>query len=245
MAGAVLEAMAQRGMNGIFATHLHGILDLPLKSKNRIMNKRFALEEEDGSYKWTYRLENGVCKDSLALVTAARFGVPDEIIRRAEELAQFLPEAVHVTHSEIPVNDEVFKPKARQVSSNEGITKGQDDLEFQRVAAMAEELMGQSSISIPPRWSAPPALCTNKSCVYVIELNANPPSYYVGETDSLSQRLKWHRSKGVAWSSARAIAVPASDKSEARAWESQLIQKMAQAGLRMESITDGRVLRHL
>ncbi|CAJ1966258.1 unnamed protein product [Cylindrotheca closterium] len=246
LAGAVLEAMAQQRMNGIFATHLHDILDLPLNWKDRIANKRLALEEDDGSYKWTYRLEDGVCKDSLALVTAARFGVPDEIIRRAEELAQYLPEAGNVAIPQIEGQDAADQPTTHQQGrSTESATTKQDDIEFRRAIDMAEELTGQPSISIPPRWSAPPALCSNQSCVYVMELNANPPSYYVGETDSLSQRLKKHRSKGAAWSSARAVALPVSDKSEARAWESQLIQKMVQAGFRMESITDGRVLRHL
>ncbi|KAL3943367.1 MAG: hypothetical protein SGBAC_002570 [Bacillariaceae sp.] len=244
LAGAVLEAMAQRGMNGIFATHLHDILDLPLNTKDRITNKRLALEEKDGSYKWTYRLEDGVCKDSLALVTAARFGLPDEIIRRAEELAQYLPEAGIVPSPQIEAEDAV-QPRPQKGRSTDGAPMMPDDKEFRRAIAMAEELTGQSSISIPPRWSAPPALCSNQSCVYVMELNANPPSYYVGETDSLSQRLKKHRSKGGAWSSARAVALPVLDKSEARAWESQLIQKMVQAGFRLESITDGRILRYL
>jgi predicted GIY-YIG superfamily endonuclease len=104
----------------------------------------------------------------------------------------------------------------------------QEELDFQRAIALAEDLTGQVSIPIPPRWNPPPALCNNQSCVYMIELKANPPKYYVGETDALSQRLKKHRSKGEPWSTSRAVAMPVADKSEARAWESRLIQKLAQ-----------------
>lgn len=252
LAGAVLEAMAQRGMSGIFATHLHDILELPLDRRDRIIKKRLAIEEKDGSYEWTYLLEDGVCKDSLALLTAARFGLPEEIIRRAEDLAEHLPEARSFanknganqgdesmsTSSETPP---VKSRPATRMSENQQ----QEELDFQRAIALAEDLTGQVSIPIPPRWNPPPALCNNQSCVYMIELKANPPKYYVGETDALSQRLKKHRSKGEPWSTSRAVAMPVADKSEARAWESRLIQKLAQSGFRMESITDGRTLRHL
>lgn len=245
--------MAQRGMTGIFATHLHDILELPLDHRDRIINKRLAIEEQEGSYEWTYLLEDGVCKDSLALVTATRFGLPEAIIRRAEELAAFLPAPSNF------VNDMDAKQRQNTMvftSSEETLPTGRDEtqswekqqheeLSFQRAVALAEDLTGQVSIPIPPRWNPPPALCNNQSCVYIIELNASPPKYYVGETDSLSQRLKKHRSKGELWSASRAVAMPVADKSEARAWESRLIQKLAQSGFRMESITDGRTLRHL
>ena len=228
LAGAVLEAMARKGMNGIFATHLHDILELPLEGQERIIKKRLAIEEKDGSYEWTYHLEDGVCVDSLALVTASRFGLPEDIIARAEELCEYLPEAGGQKREP--------KRKSKSIATNE--------LDFQQAIAFAESLIGQSSVSIPPRWAPPPALCANQSCVYMIELQLDPPTFYVGETDSLSQRLKKHRGKGGPWSGSRTIAFPVGDKTEARAWESRLIQKMAQSGFRMESITDGRTLRH-
>lgn len=69
--------MALKSMSGIFATHLHGILNLPLNDTavKRIINKKMVVEAAETSngiqnVKWTYRLEDGVCMDSLALVTA-------------------------------------------------------------------------------------------------------------------------------------------------------------------------------
>ena len=36
---------------------------------------------------WTYKMEDGICTQSHALVTAARFGLPADILSRAEALA--------------------------------------------------------------------------------------------------------------------------------------------------------------
>jgi hypothetical protein len=277
LAGAVLEAMAKREMSGIFATHLHDILELPLERKDRIVTKRMAIDqqttttqEEDDhdidSYEWTYRLEDGVCTDSLALVTAARFGLPEEIIRRAEELAAYLPERVSSSTRNHYLEDDGSQGLNDEQSSSEeeletilpssttpsrppkkkGRNNRQDCEEsFQKAVALVEDVLGQSAIVIPPRWS-PPASLGIKSCVYVLELahcDDGPPRYYVGETDSLSQRLRQHRKKGLPWAQSRAVALPVNSKTQARAWESLLIQKLAQSGFSMESVADGRSLR--
>jgi len=53
----------------------------------RIIRKRMTVEETGGGgggdVEWTYRLVDRVCTDSMAFVTAARFGVPDAIVARA------------------------------------------------------------------------------------------------------------------------------------------------------------------
>jgi hypothetical protein len=65
LAGAILEQMSGVSrMNGMFATHLHGILKLPYSSaaEARIRKKRMAItEDSQGELKWTYTLEDGVC----------------------------------------------------------------------------------------------------------------------------------------------------------------------------------------
>jgi hypothetical protein len=247
LAGAVLEAMAKAGMSGIFATHLHDMLQLPLEAKERISTKRMAIERDEDNYDWTYQLEDGVCTDSLALVTAAQFGLPEEIIRRAEELADYLPEyGPLITKSlEEDIQEEearvdlksTYRPPPPTTNGNRLPTP-----DFLRAIALAEDLTCQRSITIPPRWS-PPASLGNKSCVYVLELPFDPPRYYVGETDSLPQRLRQHRKKGGTWAESRAAAFPVESKTQARAWESLLIQKLAQSGYALESISDGRSLR--
>ena len=91
LAGAVLEEMATAKMNGIFATHLHDILMLPLReeAKHNIATKRMQSDykptEEIKKIRWTYKLMDGLCTDSHAIVTAARFGIPDGILQRAED----------------------------------------------------------------------------------------------------------------------------------------------------------------
>lgn len=246
LAGAVLEAMAKAGMSGIFATHLHDILELPLEAKERISTKRMAIEQDEDSYDWTYRLEDGVCTDSLALVTAARFGLPEEIILRAEELADYLPDYGRLTKSlEEDIQEEETRVDLKSTQRTPPPTTNGNRLptsEFLRAVALAEDLTGQSSVTIPPHWF-PPASLGNKSCVYVLEIPRDPPRYYVGETDSLPQRLRQHRKKGGAWAESRAAAFSVESKTQARAWESLLIQKLAQSGFALESISDGRSLR--
>jgi predicted GIY-YIG superfamily endonuclease len=79
----------------------------------------------------------------------------------------------------------------------------------------------------------------------MLQLAEDPPRYYIGETDSMSQRLRQHRKKGTPWKYSKAVIFPVENKTEARYWESLLIQELAQAGFRLESLSDGRTKRHL
>ena len=92
LAGAILERMAQDGMSGMFATRkstlhqynttnekvpnnnlyadLHGILRFPLSDacNQRLKKKRMAIKENEvGQLKWTYKMEDGVCTNSVSL----------------------------------------------------------------------------------------------------------------------------------------------------------------------------------
>jgi hypothetical protein len=321
LAGAVLETMAECGMSGIFATHLHDVLDLPLK-KDRIVTKRIKIdrsEDKNGviNYEWTHKLEDGVCKDSMALVTAERFGLPDEIIARARELTAFIPEKNLTQDSPVAdvesddmvdqkdSHEENLNPQEATLSQE---TKNNDVLmdtttaenswnelkqefqkEFNDVIDLASDLFSVEkdsdderdsdsdageennatsktivgSIEIPPRHH-PPAALANRSCLYVLQLLPQAPSggvsdlsattpaaassgtarYYVGETDSISKRLAQHRKKGGAWKASRTIVFPLGNKSMARYCESALIGALAREGYPLESLGDGRTLRH-
>jgi hypothetical protein len=64
LAGAILEQMSESLMSGMFATHLHGILELPysVAAESRLRKKRMAIaEDSQGQINWTYTLEDGVC----------------------------------------------------------------------------------------------------------------------------------------------------------------------------------------
>jgi hypothetical protein len=286
LAGAVLERMADLGMSGIFATHLHDVLDLPLR-KTRIVTKRIKIvhDEKDGSYEWTHKLEDGICTDSMALVTAERFGLPEEIIRRAEELTQFIPERTNTTVKDSigslvvgPMDDEensfasdgiiddVFISSIPEISSSSTTEsqllereqeKEHRRKEFLDVIDLASKLINDKTSSTPvqvPSRHHPPASLSNRSCLYVLQLTAPSSSsssssttsrYYIGETDSLSKRLSQHRRKGSGmWSHSKAVAFPVDDKTQARYLESTLIGELARAGYSLESIADGRTLRH-
>jgi len=296
-------------MSGIFATHLHDILDLPL-NKTRIVTKRIKIDRSEAkngftNYEWTHKLEDGMCKDSMALVTAERFGLPDEIISRAKELTTFMPERSILQDSSntdmeqneiidtgghnpdqksIPLSDVI---KNNTVLENKDDKANDDDeamqlelawkelkqgfeTEFNQVIDLAAGLFSvdtdsddedsdfsddedttktiMGSIVVPPRHH-PPASLSNRSCLYVLQLVpqqglSSNAKYYVGETDSISKRLKQHRKKGGAWTASRAVVFLLGNKSMARYCESALIGAMAREGYSMESLEDGRTLRH-
>lgn len=235
LSGAVLEAMAGAGMSGVFATHLHDILNLPLQFNNRIFTKRMAIHdvdqtgEETSRYNWTYRLEDGVCTDSMALVTAERFGVPSHVIQRAEELSYFL----------LPANT-TATPLSNAVEFSTVVSVPPEN-----VMKVVEETTGKRAVQLSPNWNVP-ASFDGKSAVYVLKLSSDPPRFYVGQTDNLRQRIEQHRSKGGYWNNLEAYFVSSpKGKSEARTWESLLIQKMATAGFDMQNTADGRTLRRM
>ena len=242
LAGAVLEAMASSGMSGVFATHLHDILKLPLQSGNRVVNKRMAIHkklstgEESSQYYWTYRLEDGVCTDSMALVTAERFGLPTNVIERAEELSHFLTDSSSSNQSEPSASEPSASSDVNVINGAPKLTRLVD------IARFIEKTIGQHSFPIPPQWNVPASL-DGKSCVYVLEVDVDPPLYYVGESDNLRQRITQHRAKKGIWTNLSAIVFPAEGKSQARAWESQLIQKLAKSGVNLLSTSDGRSIR--
>eukprot|EP00667_Euglena_gracilis_P000511 EG_transcript_511 len=97
LAGELLEELDARRCPSIFATHLHfELLQLPVHLPNTqakrlrvdLVRSRLDPAGDDATVRWTYRLEDGVCADSLALATARRQEVPEKSIRRAEELLQ-------------------------------------------------------------------------------------------------------------------------------------------------------------
>lgn len=85
IAGSVIETLDAVGCLGIVSTHLHGIFDLPLKTKNAVF-KAMGTQYIDNRTVPTWKLIDGICKESLAFETASREGVPEELIQRAKEL---------------------------------------------------------------------------------------------------------------------------------------------------------------
>lgn len=236
LAGAILEKMSESKMSGMFATHLHGILKLPYSSlaEERLRKKRMAISEDS---QWTYTLEDGVCINSLALLTAAKFGLPESILKRAEELSEYWD----ADATDCDLNKQPTSVKNLNMDDSSSVHN------IQHAVTILEEAVGKSSssIQIPPSYMSPPSL-EGTSCVYILQIGdeRRKMRYYVGETDSLSQRLAQHRSKGKDWSSLIAIAIKIEGgKSSARNVESLVIQRMAKRGFNLVSITDGMSIR--
>jgi DNA mismatch repair ATPase MutS len=85
IAGSIIETLDRIGCMGIVSTHLHGIFTLPLNLKNTV-HKAMGTMCIDGQTKPTWKLTDGICKESLAFETAKREGIPEIIINRAEDL---------------------------------------------------------------------------------------------------------------------------------------------------------------
>ena len=234
LAGAVFEHMAASGISGVFATHLHDILKLPLKenARKRIREKRMAFHNATESG-WTYKLEDGVCSDSMALVTARDFGISVEILRRAQELEQYLPasELINVGENNVSTAPSIHNETPQQFN-------------LKTAASFAESITGSRWTFIPQRWNVHPSF-SGKPAVYILELSSGcdgeAPFFYVGETGDAQTRLQEHRNKRGASINAAVLIV--GDKSEARALETELIRAMAGRGYPMASTKDGIRLR--
>jgi predicted GIY-YIG superfamily endonuclease len=109
----------------------------------------------------------------------------------------------------------VPSPARKQVTLNHAYQRNDDDKDREdsltAIAVIVEEMSGKKTVQIRPKWSSPPSF-EGSSVVYVLQVGQ---SFYVGETDALSQRIRQHRSKGSDWANSATIAVKVG-KSNAR-----------------------------
>lgn len=85
---AVQAGVARRAMQGIFATHLHQLLDAELATQRLEYWCMETRREEGGQLRPTMRMVPGTCTDSLALEVAAQSGLPPDVLHRAKHLYQ-------------------------------------------------------------------------------------------------------------------------------------------------------------
>ena len=189
IAGAILEYLDSQNTSGIFATHLHEVLALPLVT-HRMSKRRMGIKNKTESSKltdpeWSYRLESGTCTDSMAIVTARAFGLPESIVQRAEALQGKYDSNQGSVHAPIPVkkvlNDLINLHKSREEVKSE--------LEVDNETITVVHI---------PHGSVVPSSLEGHSCVYVLDIektteNVNYSYLYIGETESMVQRLHTHR----------------------------------------------------
>lgn len=193
--------------------------------------KRMAVNTTTSKTRWMYKLEDGICTDSMALVTAQLFGVTKTILQRAEEFDQDLPDgSSRSTTSPSVINGSSPTSKTNSAAHQPRF--------LHTAAALAAPLTSSKPTYIAANYQAPPSF-SGKEAVYILKLASDPPSYYVGQTSDMNTRIREHRKKkGHQWTDLEAVAFLVSNHSQARFVESQLIQKMAQKGYNMESTHD-------
>ena len=193
VAGALLEHLDKKNVSGIFATHLHELFSLPL-NVTKLYNRRMGVDVAEGPdssriHRWTYRLEEGICTNSMAIITARAFGLPEDLVQRAKSLGNIFDRTVQNRSSE------------KYISRNNAPRNAIDIFESfinsckDRVAADDENAFEQLyRVTAIPHDAATPAYLEGHSCVYILQIKMlKDEQVYVGETDSMANRLRTHR----------------------------------------------------
>ncbi|KAJ9541837.1 LOW QUALITY PROTEIN: hypothetical protein OSB04_028343 [Centaurea solstitialis] len=85
IARSIVETLDSIGCLGILSTHLYDIVKFLLTVKNTIF-KAMGSEYVDRQTKPTWKLMDGICRESLTFETTQREGFPKAIIHKPEEL---------------------------------------------------------------------------------------------------------------------------------------------------------------
>ncbi|XP_074338616.1 DNA mismatch repair protein MSH1, mitochondrial isoform X2 [Apium graveolens] len=265
IAGSIIETLDSIGCLGIVSTHLHGIFDLPLTTKKTVY-KAMETQYINGQPRPTWKLTDGICRESLAFETAQREGVLETIIRRAEELysSVYAKDSCPQHETEVELStyeeDNMLSNKAyEQPSSTEEMSvcslvasTNQTKVLLKQVESAVmnicqkqlldfykkniSELAAVKCVMIAAREQPPPST-VGASSVYVI-LRADK-RLYVGETDDLRGRVRTHRSKeGMQNASFLYLLVPG--KSIACQIETLLINQLPSQGFQLTNLADGR-----
>jgi hypothetical protein len=259
MAATLLEALGASGARGVFATHLHGVLTMPLTLRN---TKRMAMETArdaaSGALRPTMRMVEGESLESLAFEVAADCGIPHEMLQRAAELLQHPTPPVHAPAAApslpsppqpptppLPVVPPRKPPLAKHTPPPPAKTlEDASPLLSREFAALFGG--AEAAIHLVPlseKRAAPP-MTTNRAGVYVlrsVSARANIVDFYCGETDDMFTRLAVHgRSRAGAVVEAMYVLIPVNTggKSRARELETRTIKALKQAGFPMSRASD-------
>ncbi|OMP03154.1 GIY-YIG nuclease superfamily [Corchorus capsularis] len=260
IAGSIVERLDEIGCLGIISTHLHGIFALPLNTKNTIY-KAMGTEFIDGQTKPTWKLVDGICRESLAFETAKKEGVAVAVIQRAEELySSVYAKGVSLEGFNKRVDqvgserDKLSSSRAQPVSlSNKSKPTNKMEVLRKEVESIVtlicqkklmelykqrntSELPVLNFVAIAAREQPPPSTI-GASCVYV--MFRPDKKLYIGETDDLDGRVRAHRSKdGMQNASFLYFIVPG--KSIARQLETLIINQLLSQGFSLTNLADGK-----
>lgn len=207
IAASVLEHLAQRNIRSIFATHWHEIF---VNSAVELKNIRLIKMKCDGDIP-TYEVVDGVDLNSSAFYTALKVGVDENIVARAEEIAQ-----------------SYSKP------SSSGLRPKDDDF-FEILSSITNTEL--SEIKNLKQNEIPPLNDLGFSVVYILKTKNN--FFYAGETDNFVHRVNAHRNRLCDSCEFFYVAIK-EGKSQARQIEQKLITKLKNAGFPMLSVNDAK-----
>ncbi|CAI9271276.1 unnamed protein product [Lactuca saligna] len=239
IAGSFVETLDSIGCLGIVSTHLHDIFKLPLNTNNLVF-KAMGSEFVNGQTKPTWKLTNGICRESLAFETAQREGVPETIIQRAQQLyASVYTHNINSNKTYIHTIQESTSFVSSIVNeSTDQMEKVLKDLE-KAVSLICKKSKSEVLIRcvvIAPRKQPPPSVI-GASSVYVIIRPDN--RLYVGETDDLEGRVRAHRGKP-GMENATFLYFLVSGKSVACQLETLLINRLPKHGFQLTNVADGK-----
>ncbi|KAL3626495.1 DNA mismatch repair ATPase msh1 [Castilleja foliolosa] len=247
IAGSIIETLDATSCLGIVSTHLHGIFDLPLRTKNAVF-KSMGAELINNQTMPTWKLIDGICRESLAFETAQREGVPKELIQRAEELYV----SVYAKDS-LRTDESKSKYKSYKEQSSEVRTLGPVEILCNEVENAVISICQKRMIDLCKNNGilAPSAM----RCVLIGSKEQPPPStigassvyvmlrpdrkLYVGETDDLQGRVRAHRLKE-GMQNAPFIYFLVPGKSLACQLETLLINQLPSQGFRLSNLADGK-----
>ena len=255
--GAVLEELDKRGCPSLFATHLQEELcALPLtfaRTKFKVLraeesdtnSKRST--QYDSAIRYEYHLDDGICHDSFSLSTAMYHDVPQHVIDRAAELRSSKQngQLEHNRHSNcdsVVNNVKIADTKLPEVPESLDRTTSDLSSAIEIIIGLSPEIDSENITVLEPHWEAPPRLAAGTACLYLLEITEGncervSPSFYLGETEHLADRLKSHRQR-FGSDSVRMVVFPLTQggRSEARSCEARGIVELHRAGFSLQNI---------
>jgi len=236
IAAAVIEKLDHLGCRGVFATHLHGVLDCDTHLSPFAKNMRMGTTmTSEGKMRPTWKIEDGECRESLAIQTAADCGLEDDVLRRAQSFLQQSITTARPSSATVLSSSTVEKRRSSGISDlAAGLLNARSFILAEEGEKDAEDAAG---VFVVLRNENPPAKVAHGcSVVYVIR-DADGWTY-VGETESIANRLKSHRQKYGSDIDCAFVTV-AEGKSTARAIETATIREFRRQGVPMKSDFDG------
>ncbi|CAJ1388345.1 unnamed protein product [Effrenium voratum] len=233
---ALLEELSAQSTQFVVATHLHDIVDVDLRldGKAQPIAWRMGMKKTGGFPVWTYALELGVCRDSLAAHTLEHFGWPARALGRFQALL-----APNAAQSEVETKDPSGSPNAPEPEPEPAkepeLSEASSVDSVEAVTEMMAALKDESDVLLlQPQDMLPAPLCAGKAVLYALLLSGR---LYIGQSDNMQQRLRQHRQRfgerleGL-------LLLPVANTGEARRLETRLQRQLLLRGFALESSQD-------